>query len=106
MYWKNIAACAFALLLGSAGAAANDNRPPPIADFFQNPAFSNAVLSPSGRLLAFLIGARDSRDRLAVLDLDSMKVQAVASYGDADVVRPQWVNDRRLVFSLADRRLA
>ena len=82
---------------------ASDAQPPPVADFFQNPALSNAVLSPSGRQVAFLIGARDSRDRLAVPDLNSMKVQAAASYGDADAVRPQWVNDKRLVFSLADR---
>ena len=110
MKLNHFAASAFALVLLCAPAlapvAASDAKPPPIADFFQSPAFSNAVLAPSGRLLAFLVGATDSRDRLAVLDLDTMKVQAVASYSDADVVRPHWVNDQRLVFSLADRRLA
>jgi hypothetical protein len=106
MHLKTLAAFLLALVFGSLPAIAADNKPPPIADFFQNPAFSNAVLSPSGRLLAVVVGAKDSRDRLAVLDLDTMKVQAVASYSDADVVRPFWVNDKRLVFSLADRRLA
>jgi dipeptidyl aminopeptidase/acylaminoacyl peptidase len=106
MHRKTLAAFLLALVFGSLPAIAADNKPPPIADFFQNPAFSNAVLSPSGRLLAVVVGAKDSRDRLAVLDLDTMKVQAVASYSDADVVRPVWVNDKRLVFSLADRRLA
>ena len=106
MLSKTLGSVLLAVGLYGAPAMASDAQPPPVADFFQNPAFSNAVLSPSGRQVAFLVGARDSRDRLAVLDLDSMKVQAVASYGDADVVRPHWVNDKRLVFSLADRRLA
>lgn len=102
---KNLLAWTLSLTLSCAGALAAEPRVP-LADFFQNPAFSNAVLAPSGRQVAFLVGSKDSRDRLAVLDLDSMKVQAVASYSDADVVRPYWVNDKRLVYSLADRRVA
>ena len=95
-----------ALLLMLHASVLAQPRPPAVADFFQNPALSQAVLAPSGRSVAFLVGAKNSRDRLAVLDLDSMKVQAVASYSDADVTGVHWVNDQRLVYSLADRRLA
>ena len=106
MFFKILAACSISLVMCLRPVLAADAKLPSVSDFFQNPVFSNAVLSPSGRLLAMVVGGKDSRDRLAVLDLDSMKVQAVASYSDADVVNAQWVNDKRLVYSLADRRLA
>jgi dipeptidyl aminopeptidase/acylaminoacyl peptidase len=82
------------------------NKPPPAADFFQHAAFSGAQLSPSGKLLAFRVGAPGARDRLAVLNLDTDKVQAVAAFEDADVARFHWVNDTRLVFDVQDSQLA
>lgn len=106
MFLKILAACSIGLLTSLQPAVATGAKLPPVADFFQNPSFSNAVLSPSGRMLAVVVGAKDSRDRLAVLDLDTMKVQAVAGYSDADIFNAQWVNDKRLVFSLTERRLA
>jgi dipeptidyl aminopeptidase/acylaminoacyl peptidase len=48
----------------------------------------------------------DARVRLAVLRLDSMKVQVAASFSDADVGHFQWVNENRLAFSLEDRLTA
>lgn len=88
-------------LAGTAGQAAEAVPvQPPIEAFFQAPSFSAASLSPDGRLLAFRIGAKGGRERLAVLDLASMKPTVVADFKDADVGRFQWVNDRRLVFDL------
>jgi acetyl esterase/lipase len=78
----------------------------PAALFFQPAAFSGAVLSPSGNAVAFRVGAKGSRDRLAVLDLETKKVVPVASFDDADVSEFRWVNDQRLVFDLVDKRLA
>ena len=77
----------------------------PAEAFFRSPALSGAVLSPAGRLVALRVGAPGSRDRLAVLDLSTMKVQPVASFDDADVTDFHWVHDGRLVFMLGDRRL-
>jgi dipeptidyl aminopeptidase/acylaminoacyl peptidase len=78
----------------------------PAEAFFQNPAVSGAVLSPSGTHVAITVGSKTARDRLAVLDLSTMKIQPVAAYTDADVMDVRWISDRRLVYSLADRRLA
>ena len=106
MFLKTLAAYSLGLVMSLHGAVGAEAKPPPVADFFQNPAFSSAVLAPSGRLLGLVVGSKNDRDRLAVIDLDTMKVQPVATYSDADVVNPQWVNDKRLVFSLSERRLA
>lgn len=60
------AAC---LLPGHAMAA-----PPPVQDFFANPEFGGAQLSPSGRHLAAKVSAADGgRDRLAVVDLVTLE---------------------------------
>ncbi|KQQ47773.1 dipeptidyl aminopeptidase [Duganella sp. Leaf126] len=77
--------------------------PPPIADFFANPEFSGALLSPSGKYLAVRMGAKDQRDRLAVVTLADNSVKVVASFSDADIGNFQWVNDERLVFTATDR---
>ncbi len=104
------AAVAFVICTGLAlvqrPAAAQSMASPPAADFFQDDAFSGAQLAPSGKLLAFRIGAAGARTRLAVLDLATEKVQVVASFDDADVRQFRWVNDVRLVFDLQDHQLA
>lgn len=80
--------------------------PPPAEAFFQKAAFHGATLSPSGLHLAMVVGSQDARDRLAVLDLQTLKVQVVASFTDGDVFDYRWVNDKRLVFNVGDRKLA
>ena len=92
---------AWVVMATSAFAAA-----PPAELFFRNPSFGAAVLSPSGQLLAVTVGGKSSRDRLAVVDLNTMKVTDAASFEDADVREFRWINDSRLVFNLGDRRLA
>jgi dipeptidyl aminopeptidase/acylaminoacyl peptidase len=97
--------CAAALLflLGCSGVLAADSPAPrpPAEQFFRDPAFSSAALSPDGKLLAFRTRSKGGRARLAVLDLQTMKPNVVASFNDADVGRLEWVNDKRLVFNLA-----
>jgi acetyl esterase/lipase len=80
--------------------------PLPAAAFFERPAFGDAQFSPSGRRVAFRVGAASTRDRLGVLDIETMKVQLAASFDDVDVIRFAWVNDQRLLFNTGDRRLA
>jgi dienelactone hydrolase len=79
---------------------------PPIADFFGNPEFSGALLSPSGNYLAVRLGGKDQRDRLAVITLSDNSVKVVGNFNDADIGNFDWVNDERLVFSAADRNAA
>jgi dipeptidyl aminopeptidase/acylaminoacyl peptidase len=100
---RRLAGMALSLaLLGGAAAA----PPPPAESFFQKAAFHGAMLSPSGMHLAMVVGSKDARDRLAVLDLQTLKVQVVASFTDGDVFQYRWVNDKRLIFNVGDRKLA
>ncbi|MES2319503.1 MAG: alpha/beta fold hydrolase [Pseudomonadota bacterium] len=87
-------------------ASVNIVAPPPIDHFFTNAVFSSADLSPNAKFLAVRFGSPKERDRLAVVDLVSNTVKIVASYADADIGDFEWVNDKRLVFSLADKRRA
>ena len=99
MRLKTAALFAFTILFGLSAAAA----PPPIGDFFENPEFSGAQLSPSGKYLAVRVGAKDQRDRLAVVTLEDSKVKVVGNFSDADIGQFEWVNDERLVFTATDR---
>ncbi|USX26461.1 prolyl oligopeptidase family serine peptidase [Oxalobacteraceae bacterium OTU3CINTB1] len=76
---------------------------PPIADFFSNPEFSGALLSPSGKYLAVRLGKKDMRDALAVITLSDNSVKGVGNFSDADIGSFDWVNDERLVFTATDR---
>ena len=93
----------FSMWLACSASAA---PPPPAEVFFQKAAFHGATLSPSGLHLAMVVGSQDARDRLAVLDLQTLKVQVVASFTDGDVFDYRWVNDKRLIFNVGDRKLA
>jgi dipeptidyl aminopeptidase/acylaminoacyl peptidase len=85
------------MLIGATFAA---KAAPPVEAFFQKPVFSGAKLSPHGKRVAFRIRSAESRARLAVLDIDTMKSDVVASFKDADIADFQWVNENRLVFDL------
>jgi dipeptidyl aminopeptidase/acylaminoacyl peptidase len=85
---------------------APETAPPPVEAFFENPAFSGAVLSPSGKYLAAKIASKGGRSMLAVVDLAANKAETVAHFADTDVNHVRWVNDSRLVFDTADKRAA
>src|SRR3954470_23400993 len=72
---------------------------PPVEDFFGNPEFSGALLSPSGKYLAVKVGSKDQRDRLAVVELGANTVKVVGNFSDADIGKFQWINDERLAFT-------
>jgi dipeptidyl aminopeptidase/acylaminoacyl peptidase len=102
-------ALAGALLCGASPvlAAGAIKTLPSLADFFNNPHFSDAELSPSGKYLAVRLGNKDNkRDMLGVVDLTSNSVKVVGNFSDADIGQYAWVNDNRLVFTATDRDLA
>lgn len=72
--------------------------PPSAQQLFQPAQLSGAELSPSGRHVALRVAGPEGRNRLAVLDLETMKSTVVASFREADVDMFHWVNDDRLVF--------
>ncbi|MCU6496284.1 prolyl oligopeptidase family serine peptidase [Rugamonas sp. A1-17] len=78
---------------------------PSVEDFFGNPAFNEAQLSPSGKFLAVKVGSKDKRDRLAVVELGPNTVNVVGNFSDADIGRFQWISDERLAFTAADHQL-
>ncbi|SEO40692.1 Dipeptidyl aminopeptidase/acylaminoacyl peptidase [Duganella sp. CF517] len=82
---------------------AADATPPPIAAFYDNPQFSGALFSPSGKYLAVRVAGMDGRDRLGVMTLSDASVKVVGAFADADIGSFQWVNDERLVFTATDR---
>ncbi|MET0267275.1 MAG: prolyl oligopeptidase family serine peptidase [Duganella sp.] len=86
--------------------AAEAGERPPIGAFFENPEFSGALLSPSGKYVAVRIGSKGKRDRLAVVTLADQSIKGVAAFGKADIGSFQWVNDERLVFTSTDRTVA
>ena len=79
---------------------------PSIELFFENPKFSNAVLSPNGKLVAMLVGKKDIRQLLAVYEISTSKVTIVASFRTRDVNYFQWINDTRIVFDTVDSQAA
>lgn len=78
----------------------------PMEDFFENPALSGVKLSPDARLLAVRVGKSGKREGLAIIDLQTNKGEAVAYFEDADINRFEWINDKRLVFNTADKKVA
>ncbi len=75
----------------------------PAENFFRNPDVLEAQLSPSGKLLALTTAVGVKRVALVVVDLDNpSKINRAALFSDVDVVRFAWVNEGRLIFSVAD----
>ena len=98
------------LLALAAGAACADTTPaaprrPPVESFFENPAFSAALLAPDARHIALRVGSAGKHDVLAVIDVDTMAFKVVANFSDADVGSFEWVNNDRLLFDSVDRGL-
>ncbi|MFZ3289093.1 MAG: prolyl oligopeptidase family serine peptidase [Telluria sp.] len=77
---------------------------PAPAIFFDNPALSGALLSPSARFLAVRATGKSGHERLAVLDLGSNVVTVVAEASNADIGNFEWVNDERLLYDLANQQ--
>ncbi len=96
---------AAALLIAGArpASAEAEASPPPVADFFRNPEIFDEALSPTGDFLAILGQGSTGRSRLAIIDLATPdKIRNSISMEDADVGQFWWVNDNRLVFTVAD----
>ena len=108
-YPRSRGPAALALVLSCAllpaGASAQAPALPPIEKFFANPALDQVRLSPKGRYVAMLTGAPGRRDVLAVVDLAAGSIKMVAGYKDFDVLRFEWVNDDRLMYSVGDSRI-
>ena len=75
---------------------------PSIAEFFKNPSFSKAELSPDGQTVAMLVADKNDRVMLAAMDVVTMQAKILAKYTDSDIRSFHWVNGHRLVYDLTD----
>ena len=101
-------ALAFAAMPGRAADTAMPSTVP-AEQFFDFPQMERPRLSPEGDALAVLMRNDQGRRILAVIDLADMKnTRIVAAFKDADVIFARWVDDKRLVYQIAeeDRSLA
>lgn len=81
-------------------------KPIPADAFFRHDEIESAALSPGGRWLAIKTGLGGARYGLVAVDLEKAGTpQSTARFGNADVWNFHWVNDDRLVLSVADRQV-
>jgi acetyl esterase/lipase len=74
------------------------------AVYFSHADFASAKLSPSGDLLVALAPV-DGRRSLVAMDVKTRKPRGVTRMSDFDIASFEWVNDKRLVFSVMDLQL-
>jgi dipeptidyl aminopeptidase/acylaminoacyl peptidase len=86
----------------AAGWAAPGDPRPTLENFFQNPAISQATLSPNGKHLAMLVQQKNGRMQLAVTAVDQLVPKLVAGFADVDIYGFEWVNSDRLVLHVFD----
>src|SRR5437868_217724 len=99
-----IAMAALACGLMAVHAWAADPGPSiPAEAFFKKPAFSEPSISPTGRHVALLSANKDGQKQLVVVDTATLKAKVAAVFSRGDVAGVQWVNEKRLVFSIDDR---
>ena len=92
-------ALAALLVCGAAHAQPSLQSP---ALYFSHPKYTDVQLSPSSDRVAAITPVR-GRQGLAVMDLADRKPRIAAAADGYDIVSFTWVNNRRLVFFIADR---
>ncbi|WP_431259174.1 alpha/beta fold hydrolase [Roseateles chitinivorans] len=85
--------------LAGTGEADAASAPLPIAEYVKPAQYSNALLSPDGKLLAVLAPVGGKRN-LVVLDAATLKVQQHSSFTELDVTWFDWASPEWLVFSM------
>lgn len=87
-------------------AAATVPTAPAVEAFFKRAQFSRVELSPDGKHVALVVAEKNDRFVLAVTDVHTIAPKIVARVANYDIGRFYWVNNPRLVYSLADRQSA
>lgn len=113
---KTLVAFLSAAMLGASAAAADldlkrvtpvaPEQPIPIQDFFRPRLIGDVQLNPAGTHVAALM-AVVGQDKIALstIDLASNKTETVGGVRQQDIYDVQWIDDRRVAFRLADRKL-
>jgi len=75
--------------------------PVPLMDFFRPRILQDPKMNPSGTHIAAIATAGEDLHELVVYDLKTQKIEEAGAAGGKDIYEVDWLNDRRLVFSLA-----
>lgn len=81
------------------------DQPIPLQDFFRPRILQEPKLNPSGTHIAALITVAEDRHQLLVYNLKTQKSEYVGGSGDKDIYQVTWLNDSRLLFNLAARKM-
>ncbi|MFA5057066.1 MAG: hypothetical protein WC485_03045, partial [Opitutaceae bacterium] len=76
------------------------NEPIPVMDFCRPSLFLYPELNEAGTHFAALVSASDDRYELMVYDLEKAKFERLAGMFDRDIYSFNWLDDKRLIFSL------
>jgi dipeptidyl aminopeptidase/acylaminoacyl peptidase len=109
-----VAAGVSALALGAPAKPAPDRMTPvpanevvPVADFFRPLQFRSPQINPTGTRIAAYFSTEEDRIDLMILDLVTNKPGGISAQAKTDVSGFQWLDDRRLVFSVSrDKKYA
>lgn len=81
------------------------DQPIPISDFFRPAILQQPSFNPSGTHIAAIVTAAEDRHQLLVYDLAAKTTEFVSGSGDKDIYAVAWLNDTRLIFNLAARKM-
>ncbi len=77
----------------------------PVVDFFRPRLFTNPELNPAGTHFAAIVSTESDRRDLMAFDLETKKSERLTAGGNFDINEYEWLNDRRLLFSITKDKL-
>jgi dipeptidyl aminopeptidase/acylaminoacyl peptidase len=81
------------------------DQPIPVTDFFRPAILQEPKLNPSGTHIAAIITAGEDRHQLLVYEVKTQKTEITGGSGDKDVYEVNWLDDSKLMFNLATKKL-
>ncbi|MFT3781217.1 MAG: prolyl oligopeptidase family serine peptidase [Nibricoccus sp.] len=77
----------------------------PTMDFFRPAILQSPSLNSSGTHAAAVVSSKDDNHQLMVWELGTQKLEVIGGIGEKDIYSVCWLNDKRLLFQLATRKL-
>ena len=81
------------------------DQPIPVVDFFRPPLFRDPELNPAGTHFAAIVAGSSDRLDLIAFDLATKTAEKLTGGGDYDITGYEWLNDRRMLFSLVKDKM-
>jgi dienelactone hydrolase len=79
--------------------------PVPTMDFFRPSLLQNPAFNRAGTHMVAQVSIGKDRHDLLIYDLEKMTFKTLSGGGDNDIYQFQWLDDRRLVYSIATRKM-